>query len=44
MNVNTRQRMVNGLLTAEGSSPIEIHKRLRSMHGEDAVEIRSVTR
>jgi transposase len=44
VDVNTRQRMVTELLTAEGSSPIEVHRRLRSVYGEDAVEISSVRR
>lgn len=30
-------RVVTEFLTAEGSSPIEIHRRLRSVHGEDAI-------
>lgn len=37
-DVNTRQRMVNELLTAEGSIPVQIRRRLRSMYGEDAVD------
>ena len=44
VDVNTRQRMVTELLTAEGSGPIEVHRRLRSVCGEDAVEISSVKR
>jgi hypothetical protein len=29
------------LLTAEGSSPIEINRRLRSLQGEDATDVSS---
>jgi len=41
VDVNARQRKVTELLTAEGSAPIEIHIRLRRVHGKDAVEISS---
>ena len=44
MDVNTRQRMLIELLTAEGSRPIQIHRHLRSVYVEDAVEISSVRR
>ena len=42
MDVRTRQRVVIEFLTAEGSRPIEIHRRLRSVYGEDAVDVSSV--
>ena len=44
MDVNTRQRMLTELLTAEGSRPVQIHRRLSSVYGEDAVEVSSVRR
>jgi hypothetical protein len=33
------QRVVIEFLTAEGSSPIEIHRCLRSVYGEDAIDV-----
>jgi transposase len=42
VDVRTRQRAVIEFLTAEGSSPIEIHRRLRSVYGEDAIDVSSV--
>jgi len=44
VDLNTRQRMLTELLTAEGSRPVQIHRRLRSLCGEDTIEIRSVRR
>jgi hypothetical protein len=38
VDVYTRQRVVNEFLTEEGSSPIEIHKHLRSMYVEYATD------
>jgi hypothetical protein len=37
-----RQRVVTEFLTVEGSSPIEICRRLRSMCGEDSIDVSSV--
>ena len=37
MNVRTRPRVVTEFLIAEGSRPIEIQTRPRSVHGEDAM-------
>jgi hypothetical protein len=31
-------------LTVEGANPIEIHRRLRSVNGEDAIDVSSVGR
>jgi hypothetical protein len=44
--LRTRQRVVNEFLTAEGCSPIEIYRRLRSVYSysEDAVDVSSVKR
>jgi hypothetical protein len=42
VGVCTRQRVEIGFLTAEGSSPIEIHRRLRSTFGEVAMDCVSV--
>ena len=39
MHVNTRKTKVTELLNAEGSSPIEIRRRLRSVYGENVVDI-----
>lgn len=44
LGIHTRQRVVTQLLTAEGSSPLEIHTRLRSVYCEDAIDVSSVTR
>jgi hypothetical protein len=41
VDVRTRQRAEIESLTAEGSSPIEIHRYLRSMFGEDAIDCAS---
>jgi hypothetical protein len=41
VDVCTRQRVVIEFLTAEASSPIEIHRLLRSMYGEDAMDVSS---
>ena len=38
----TRQRVVNEFLTAEGSSPMEIHRRLWIVYGEDVIEASSI--
>jgi hypothetical protein len=35
VDIRTNSRAVIEFLTAEGSSPIGIHKRLRSLYGED---------
>jgi hypothetical protein len=37
--LHTRQRVAVEFHTAEGSSLIEIHSHLRSMFGEDAIDI-----
>jgi hypothetical protein len=37
----TRQRVEIEFFTAEGCSPIEIHRCLRSMFGEDAIDCAS---
>ena len=37
MVVGTMQRMVTELLIAEGSSPIEIHRRLKSVYDGDTI-------
>jgi hypothetical protein len=42
VDANTKQRMVTELLTVEGSSPIEIHRHMRSVYGEDAIDIGKV--
>lgn len=44
VDIHTRQRVVTRLLTAEGSGPLEIHTRLRSVYCEDAIDDSSVTR
>ena len=44
MYVRTRQRVVTEFITAEGFSPIEVHRRLRSVYGEDAIDVSSVRR
>jgi hypothetical protein len=41
VDVGTRQRVVTEFLTTEDSSPIEIHRRLRSVCGEDAIDVSS---
>jgi hypothetical protein len=40
--VGTMQGMVTEFLTAEGSSPMEIHRRLNSVYYEDAIGVGSV--
>ena len=42
VDVHTRQRVVIEFLTAEGSRPIVIHRLLRSMYGEDIIDVSSV--
>jgi hypothetical protein len=42
VDVCTKQRVVIEFLTAEGSSPIGNHRLLRSMYGEDAIDVSSV--
>jgi hypothetical protein len=37
----TRQRVVVEFRTVECSSPIQIHRCLRSMYGEDAIDVSS---
>jgi len=37
----TRPRVAIAILTTAGTSPIEIHRHLRSMYGEDAVDVGS---
>ena len=44
MVVGTMQRMVTEYLTAEGTSPIENHRRLNNMYDEDAIDAGSVRR
>ena len=44
VDIRTKQCVVIKFLTAEGSSPIEIHRRLRSVYGEDAIDVTSVRR
>jgi hypothetical protein len=39
--VRTRQRVVTELFTVEGFSPIELHRSLRSVYGEDAIDATS---
>jgi hypothetical protein len=34
-------RVVTEFLTAEGYSPIEIHRRLRGVYGEEAIDVSS---
>jgi hypothetical protein len=41
IDVHTRRRVVAEFLTAEGSSPIVIYRCLKSMSGEDAMDVRS---
>jgi transposase len=42
VDVRTRQRVVTKFLVAKGSSPIDIHRRLRSVYSEDAIDVISV--
>ena len=41
VDVHTGQRVVTEFLTVEGSSLIEIYRCLKSMYGEDAMDVRS---
>ena len=41
MYVRTKSIVVTEFLTAEDSSPIEIHTRLRSAYGMDAIDVSS---
>ena len=41
MDVRIGQRVIMDFLTVEGSSPIEIQRRLRSVYSEDAIDVRS---
>ena len=41
MDVRTRQRMVIEFFTAEGSGPVEIHILLRSVCGDDTIDVNS---
>jgi len=43
-DVGIRTRQIIEFLGTESSSPIGIHRRLRSMYGEDAIDISSVRR
>jgi len=42
VDVRTRQSMAIEFFTVEGANPIEIHRRLRSVNGEDAIDVSSV--
>jgi hypothetical protein len=42
VGIRARQRMVIEFLGTEGSSPIDIHRRLRSIYGEDVMDISSI--
>jgi hypothetical protein len=44
VDVRIGQRVMMDFLTVEGSSPIKIQRRLRSVYSEDAIYIRSVRR
>ena len=44
VGIHTRQRMAIEFLGTESSSLIDIHRRLRSLYGEDAIDICSVRR
>jgi hypothetical protein len=44
VNVRPRQTVVTEFLTAQGCSLIEIPRRLRSVYGEDAIEVTAVRR
>lgn len=41
VDVLTRQKVMTELVTAEGCNPIQIHRCLKTMHGEDAIDISS---
>lgn len=42
VDVHSRQRVMIEFRTAEGASPIVIYRLLRSMCGEDAIDVSSV--
>ena len=42
MNVSTGHRVVIEFLSAEGYSPIEVHRGLRSVYGEDVTDVSAV--
>ena len=42
VDVRIRQTVTMDFLTVEGSSPIEIQRRLRRVYSEDAIDVRSV--
>ena len=44
MAVRIGHRVMMDFLTVEGSNPIEVQRRLRSVYSEDATDIRSVRR
>jgi hypothetical protein len=44
VDVRIGQRAMMDFLTVEGSSPIEIQRRLRRVYSEDAIDVRSVRR
>lgn len=44
VDVHNGQRVMTDFLTVEGSSPIKIQRRLRSVYSEDAIDVRSVRR
>jgi hypothetical protein len=41
VDICTRPRVVIEILTTAGCSPVEIHRHLISMYGEDAVDVGS---
>lgn len=43
VDVHSRQRVVIEILTAEGSSPIVIHRLLISIYAEEAIDVSSVS-
>jgi hypothetical protein len=44
VDFRTGQRAAIEFPTAEGSSPIEIHRRLRSVYGDDGIDVSSFRR
>jgi hypothetical protein len=44
VGISARQIVVTEFLIADSSSPVEIHRRLTSVYGEDAMDVSSVTR
>ena len=44
VDIFSRQRVVTVLLTAGGSSPVEIHRCLRSMCGAETIDVSSFRR